>query len=86
MNSDDAGRIVEMVHDAGLHVAAAFYEGDTQLVVDYTDPNDYQQNTHIKHLNALMLERGIRFGLGTAQSTEGFQRIVFTKARERLAK
>lgn len=91
MTSNDAGRIAELMHDVHLAVAVAFFEGDYQLVVDYSDMKPHRngeprtQTTHMNALYALMNVRGVRYGLSTAVCPhDGLQRLVFTKAREQV--
>lgn len=86
MNSDDAGRIIELCHGIGIHVAAATYVGDNQFVVLYTDPLLRVPTTHTDKLNNRFRDDKLPYSVGTEMPREGFEVLCFTKAREKVAK
>lgn len=91
MNAVDSQYILELLRDVHLAAAVAVYEGDNQLVVDYSDMKPQRngeprtQMTHIDALYTLQHARhGVEYSLNTAVSPhEGLLRLRFTKLEGR---
>lgn len=80
MNMDEMNGIKQMCENLGLKLATAFPEGDDLFFVDYVDPKNYQQATHIKNLYLLMAMKRVMYSIRIAQSDlKGVQRLVFMK-------
>lgn len=87
MNAVDSQYILELLRDVHLAAAVAVYEGDNQLVVDYSDMKPHRngeprtQMRHIEALYALQQARGgVTYSMSTAVSPyDGLQRLTFTK-------
>lgn len=87
MSAVNSQFILELLRDAHLAAAVAVYEGDNQLIVDYSDMKPHRngeprtQLAHMQAIYALQQARGgVAYSMTTAVSPyPEMQRLVFTK-------